>query len=138
MSRDRDRTRDIELLGLTTEVVSSRIVNSDLSSEDISKMIKKIYATMQEITNTETVNTPTAQTPYVPVHESIKPDYIICLEDGRKMKMLRRHLKTAYNMSPEEYREKWNLPPDYPMTAPNYAKRRSALAKKIGLGKSSR
>lgn len=138
MSRDRDRTRDIELLGLTTEVVSSRIVNSDLSSEDISKMIKKIYATMQEITNTETVNTPTAQTPYVPVQESIKPDYIICLEDGRKMKMLRRHLKTAYNMSPEEYREKWNLPPDYPMTAPNYAKRRSALAKKIGLGKSSR
>jgi predicted transcriptional regulator len=136
MSGDRGIVKEIELLELTTEIVSSRSINSDLSSEDISRMIKKIYATMQEITSTETVNASTSQTPFVPIQESVKPDYIICLEDGRKMKMLRRHLKTAYNMTPEEYREKWDLPQDYPMTAPNYAKRRSALAKKIGLGKS--
>jgi predicted transcriptional regulator len=72
--------------------------------------------------------------PAVPVKKSVHPDYIICLEDGKKLKMLKRHLKTAYNMSPEQYRERWGLPPDYPMVAPNYAKHRSTLAKKIGLG----
>ena len=81
---------------------------------------------------------PERQKPAVPVKKSIFPDYIVCLEDGKKLKMLKRHLKTAYNMSPEEYRKRWGLPSDYPMVAPNYAKHRSILAKEIGLGTKSR
>jgi len=78
------------------------------------------------------------QEPAVSVRSSVKPDYIVCLEDGKKLKMLKRHLKTAYNMSPEAYRERWGLPPDYPMVAPNYARQRSRLAKEIGLGTRAR
>lgn len=129
------KKESMELLTLATGIVSSRAANSNLSAEDISAMLKKIYKTMQDVTGEESQRI-AGLVPFVPIQDSVKPDYIVCLEDGRKMKMLRRHLKTAYDMTPEEYREKWNLPQDYPMTAPNYAKRRSTLAKQIGLGKS--
>ena len=82
----------------------------------------------------ESVVGPATREPAVSVRSSVKPDYVVCLEDGKKLKMLKRHLKTSYNMTPEQYREKWQLPPDYPMVAPSYAKHRSSLAKKIGLG----
>lgn len=96
-------------------------------------MIKDVFSTLQTL-GSEGAPQERPQ-PAVPIKKSITPDFIICLEDGKKLKMLKRHLKTSYNMSPEEYRERWGLPADYPMVAPNYAKKRSALAKKIGLGR---
>ena len=95
-------------------------------------LIQEVYRTLAEVGKEPVV--PDKQQPAVPVKKSVFPDHIICLEDGKKLKMLKRHLKTSYNMTPEQYREKWQLPPDYPMVAPNYARHRSSLAKKIGLG----
>lgn len=122
-----------DLLAMTTEIVSAYLSNNTLQAGEISAVIEQVYKTVANL-NTETSVTADRPQPAVPIKRSITPDYIICLEDGKKLKMLKRHLKTAYNMTPEEYRERWGLPADYPMVAPNYARRRSKLAKDIGLG----
>ena len=128
-----DNTDSNELMALTTEIVCSHVANNTVNVTDLAQLIQQVYATLANISKGQS---PAAERPQpaVPVKRSITPDYIVCLEDGRKLKMLKRHIKTAYNMTPEEYRERWRLPPDYPMVAPNYAKQRSSLAKKIGLG----
>lgn len=128
-----EKTEANDLLVLTTEIVSSYVTNHSVPVEELPHLTRQVYATLAGIGQTpaESVDRPQ---PAVPVKKSIHPDYIVCLEDGRKLKMLKRHLKTAYNMTPEEYRDRWGLPADYPMVAPNYARQRSSLAKKIGLG----
>lgn len=122
-----------DLLAFTTEIVSSHVSNNTLSAEDLPALIKNVYKALASV-NVEEQPVEEPRQPAVAVKKSVFPDYIICLEDGKKLKMLKRHLKTAYNMTPEEYRARWNLPADYPLVAPNYAERRSDLAKKIGLG----
>ena len=126
-------TDSSELLELTTEIVSSHVANNTVTVNDLPNLIQQVYNTLAAIGKSSAPSAERPQ-PAVPIKRSVTPDFIICLEDGRKLKMLKRHLKTAYNMTPEEYRERWALTPDYPMVAPNYAKQRSSLAKKIGLG----
>jgi predicted transcriptional regulator len=121
-----------ELLELTTEIVTAHVANNTVAVSDLPQLIQDIYKTLLAVGTLSL--TPERPQPAVPIKKSIFPDYVVCLEDGKKLKMLKRHLKTAYNMTPEEYRERWGLSPDYPMVAPNYAKHRSNLAKKIGLG----
>ena len=127
-----DTAGNADILGLTAQIVSAHVSNNSVSSDTLSSLIQDVYRTLAGI-GTE-VPEIEKQQPAVPVKKSVFPDYIVCLEDGKKLKMLKRHLKTAYNMSPEQYREKWGLTADYPMVAPSYAKHRSSLAKKIGLG----
>ena len=126
----------IKMLELTTEIVVAHVSNNTLPVNDLPQLIQEVYKTLANVGNSQ-LSVERLQ-PAISVKKSISPDYIVCLEDGKKLKMLKRHLKTAYNMTPEEYREKWGLPRDYPMVAPNYAKHRSSLAKKIGLGTKSR
>ncbi|MEO0392581.1 MAG: MucR family transcriptional regulator [Pseudomonadota bacterium] len=121
------------LLTLTSEIVSAHVANNPVESEDLPDLIRNVYGALSGSTEMAEPE-PERPEPAVSIKKSITPDYLICLEDGKKLKMLKRHLKTAYDMSPEEYRERWGLPSDYPMVAPNYAKQRSALAKEIGLG----
>ena len=125
-----------DLLELTTEIVAAHAGNNTVALGDLPQLIQNVYAALA------TVGTQLASAerlrPAVAVKKSVLPDYIICLEDGKRLKMLKRHLKTAYNLTPEEYRERWSLPADYPMVAPNYTKQRSNLAKKIGLGTNPR
>ena len=122
----------IKLLELTTEIVAAHVSNNTLPVNDLPQLIQEVYKTLANVGNSQ-LSVERLQ-PAISVKKSISPDYIVCLEDGKKLKMLKRHLKTAYNLTPEEYREKWGLPRDYPMVAPNYAKHRSSLAKKFGLG----
>ncbi len=125
-----------EMLELTTEIVAAHVGNNPVPASELPSLIQDVYKTLVSV---GTVQAPSEKLkPAVPIKRSIFPDYIVCLEDGKKLKMLKRHLKTSYNMTPEEYRERWGLPPEYPMVAPNYAKHRSALAKEIGLGTSRR
>ena len=123
-----------ELLSLTTEIVASHLSNNTIAVSDIPQLIKLVYGTLSTQGREEEKELPEKPVPVVPVKKSVMPDYIICLEDGKKLKMLKRHLKTRYNMSPEDYRRRWGLADDYPMVAPAYAEQRSSLAKKIGLG----
>jgi len=123
-----------EILELTTEIVSSFVANNAVSSTSLSDLIRSVHDTIIDLSD-ETTDEESRPEPAVPVSKSITDDYIICLEDGRKLKMLKRYLRSRYNLSPEEYRARWALPTDYPMVAPNYAKRRSAFAKEIGLGR---
>ena len=125
-----------ELLELTTEIVSAHASNNAVAPADLPGLIQDVFKTLAEVGSAQDV--PEKPRPAVSVKKSIFPDYIVCLEDGKKLKMLKRHLKTAYNLSPDDYRKRWGLPADYPMVAPNYAKHRSAMAKKIGLGTKSR
>ena len=125
-----------EVLRMTAEVVSAYVGNNALPSGDIPELIKLVYGSLQGL---ETGGDRQEQLkPAVPIRRSVTPDYIVCLEDGKKLKMLKRHLRTTYNMTPEEYRAKWGLAADYPMVAPNYAEQRSKFAKKIGLGRRRR
>lgn len=128
-----DQTTHNDILSLTTEIVASHLSNNSVTTSEIPALIEQVFKTLSGLGSGMSVSLDRPQ-PSVPVKKSVMPDYIICLEDGKKLKMLKRHLKTAYNMTPEEYRERWNLPADYPMVAPNYAKQRSRLAKDIGLG----
>ncbi|CAK0778872.1 Transcriptional regulatory protein MucR [Azospirillaceae bacterium] len=123
-----------ELLSLTAGIVSAHVSNNTVSLADLPSLIEQVFKTLANIGEETVVAPPERLQPAVPIKKSVTPDYIICLEDGKKLKMLKRHLKTTYNMSPEEYRDRWSLPSDYPMVAPNYAKQRSQLAKDIGLG----
>ncbi len=122
-----------DLLDLTSEIVSAFVGNNTIEEQKLPELIENVYVTLANIAASG--NTDSAAEPAVPVKKSVTPNYIICLEDGKKLKMLKRHLKTNYDMTPEEYRERWGLPADYPMVAPNYAAQRSELAKQIGLGK---
>ncbi len=130
MSSDRE---DKDLLQLTSSIVAAHVAHNTVAVQDLPGLIREVYQTLANV-GTVQVKEPERPAPAVPVKKSVTPDYIICLEDGKKLKMLKRHLKTAYDMSPEEYRDRWGLPADYPMVAPNYAKQRSKLAKQIGLG----
>jgi predicted transcriptional regulator len=121
-----------EMLRMTASVVSAYVGNNSLPPTQIPDVIKTVYGSL---TSLGSGGGHEALRPAVPVRRSITPDYIVCLEDGRKLKMLKRHLRTTYNMTVDDYRQKWGLPIDYPMVAPNYAKQRSAFAKRIGLGR---
>lgn len=127
-----------ELLEMTVDIVSAYVSNNSISSEAVPGLIAQVHAALSEAQSPQVEPPPVIQEPAVPVRKSITPDFLISLEDGRKYKSLKRHLRTAYDMSPEAYRAKWGLPDDYPMVAPNYAKARSDLAKKIGLGQGGR
>lgn len=131
-----ERATHTDILALTTDIVAAYVSNNTVPQADISGLIERVFRTLSGIGggSAGVSSFSDRPAPAVPVKKSITPDYIICLEDAKKMKMLKRHLNTAYGLSPDEYRERWGLPADYPMTAPNYAKRRSALAKDIGLG----
>ncbi len=132
-----DQEAGQKLLDLTSNIVAAHVSHNSVSAQDLPNLIRDVYqslATVGEPKETE----PERPTPAVPIKRSITPDYLICLEDGKKLKMLKRHLKTAYDMTPEQYRERWGLNADYPMVAPNYAKQRSQLAKEIGLGTKAR
>ncbi len=120
------------MLGLTAQIVSAHVSNNSVPPDALPSLIQEVYKTLSGV-GKEPIQ-PDRPQPAVPVKKSVFPDHIVCLEDGKKLKMLKRHLKTAYNTTPEQYRERWGLPPDYPMVAPNYARHRSSLAKKIGLG----
>ena len=126
-----------DLLTLTTEIVAAHVSNNTVAVGDLPQLINQVYSSLANIGSVPAVLAERPQ-PAVPVKKSVNPDYIICLEDGKKLKMLKRHLKTAYNMTPEAYRERWGLSADYPMVAPNYARQRSRLAKEIGLGTRAR
>jgi predicted transcriptional regulator len=133
-----DQSNTNDLLALTTEIVAAHVSNNTVAVSDLPQLINQVYQSLQNIGGAAAPGQPDRPQPAVNPKKSVTPDYIICLEDGKKLKMLKRHLKTAYNMSPEEYRERWSLPADYPMVAPNYAKQRSRLAKEIGLGTRAR
>jgi predicted transcriptional regulator len=132
-----EETTQNDLLALTTEIVAAHVSNNTVGIADLPLLIEQVHTTLTNL-GKEPVREPERLQPAVPVKKSVTPEYIICLEDGKKLKMLKRHLKTAYNMTPEEYRERWSLPADYPMVAPNYAEQRSKLAKEIGLGTRAR
>ena len=121
-----------DVLSLTAEIVAAHVSNNTVPLADLPTLIQQIFQTLSTIGTG--MQEPPRPEPAVPIKKSVTPDYIICLEDGKKLKMLKRHLKTAYNMTPDKYRERWGLPPDYPMVAPNYAKQRSQLARELGLG----
>jgi predicted transcriptional regulator len=126
-----------EILRMTAEVVASYLSNNMLPAAQIPDVINTVYGALNGISAGGAESKAEPQKPAVPIKKSITPEYVICLEDGRKLKMLKRHLRTTYGMTPDEYRAKWGLPADYPMVAPNYAAQRSAFAKKIGLGRSA-
>jgi predicted transcriptional regulator len=126
-----------ELLALTTNIVAAHVSNNSVNVADLPQLIREVHDTLSSVSG-GAGREPERPTPAVAIKKSVTPDFIVCLEDGKKLKMLKRHLKTAYNMSPEEYRERWGLSTDYPMVAPNYAKQRSRLAKQIGLGTRAR
>ena len=121
------------LITLTSDIVAAHVSNNSVAVDDVAGLIQNVYGALSGLGVT-----PPAEEkpePAVPIRSSVKPDYIVCLEDGKKLKMLKRYLKTNYDMTPEEYRARWNLPADYPMVAPAYAERRRELAKEIGLGR---
>ncbi|MGB4101538.1 MAG: MucR family transcriptional regulator [Alphaproteobacteria bacterium] len=126
------------LLVLTSQIVSAHVSHNSVNADALPHLINAVYQSLRGINQPAAVVLEKKPEPAVSPRRSVFPEYIICLEDGKKLKMLRRHLKTSYNMTPEQYRERWNLPPDYPMVAPNYAKQRSSLAKQIGLGTTPR
>ena len=126
-----------ELLRMTTDIVASFLTHNSVPAENVPDMIKSVHSTMKEISGDAPKPEPKAK-PAVPISKSVTDDYIVCLEDGKKLKMLKRYLRSQYDMSPEDYRRKWGLPADYPMVAPNYSKRRSEFAKEIGLGRGGR
>ena len=125
------------LATLTADIISAHVSNNSVSPADLPGLIRSVYSALNGLGDTPVVHNEPQQ-PAVSVRASIKPDYIVCLEDGKKMKMLKRHLMTHYGMTPDDYRTKWGLPADYPMVAPNYAETRRELAMKIGLGTKGR
>ena len=129
--------RDEILVTLTSDIVAAHVSNNSVAVSDLPLLISNVYGALAGLQQ-EAAPAQPKQEPAVSVRSSVKPDYIVCLEDGKKLKMLKRHLMTHYQMTPDDYRAKWGLPADYPMVAPNYAEQRRSLAKKIGLGTSRR
>jgi predicted transcriptional regulator len=126
-----------ELLRMTTDVVAAYVSNNTLPTAQLAEVINAVYGSLKSLEGQVAQVQPEPLKPAVPIRKSVTPEFLICLEDGKKLKMLKRHLRSTYNMTPDEYRSKWGLAPDYPMVAPNYAERRSEFAKKIGLGRST-
>lgn len=122
-------------LRMVVDVVAAYLSNNQVATSQIPEVIQSVFNSLDSLEGEQTEAPVETQKPATSVRKSVTPEYIICLEDGKKLKMLKRHLRTNYNMTPEEYRTKWQLPPDYPMVAPNYAKQRSEFAKSIGLGR---
>jgi predicted transcriptional regulator len=122
------------LITLTSDIVAAHLSNNDVAVDDVPSLITNVYGALASLGTVVEKEEPRPE-PAVAIRNSIKPDFIVCLEDGKKLKMLKRYLRTNFNMTPEEYRARWGLPADYPMVAPNYADRRRELAKKIGLGR---
>jgi len=137
MSDEKEIDLSADALELTSTIVEAYVSNNTVPVSDLPALIRDVYETLVSLDGPVEPEQEAPQ-PAVPIKKSVTPDYIICLEDGKKLKMLKRHLKTAYDMTPDEYREKWGLPPTYPMVAPNYAKQRSKLARDIGLGTRAR
>jgi len=131
---DEKLSRD-DVLRMAVDVVAAYVSNNQISSGQISEVINSVYTSLKGLDGTLFEASPELQKPATSIRKSVTPDYIVCLEDGKKLKMLKRHLRTTYNLTPEEYRAKWGLPLDYPMVAPNYARQRSQFAKDIGLGR---
>jgi predicted transcriptional regulator len=129
------KTAEDELLKMTTEVVAAYVSNNTLGTGQLGDVIHAVYNSLRALDGQVVEAVAEVLKPAVPVRKSVTPDYLVCLEDGKKLKMLKRHLRSTYNMSPDEYRAKWGLPPDYPMVAPKYAQQRSEFAKQIGLGR---
>ena len=127
-----------DFIGLTANIVSAYVSNNTVPAADIPGLINQVHAALTRVSSGQHELPSEPLKPAVAVKKSIAPDYIVCLEDGKKFKSLKRHLRTQYNITPEQYREKWSLPPDYPMVAPNYAAARSQLARQMGLGQQRR
>jgi len=121
-------------IDLTAEIVSAYVGNNPTPASELPTLIGQVHAALVRVSEGQPLATTAPAKPAVPIKKSLTAEYIVCLEDGKKFKSLKRHLRTQYNMTPEQYRDKWGLPPDYPMVAPNYAVTRSQLAKKMGLG----
>src|SRR5436309_10256457 len=129
------RAAEDDLLRMTAEVVSAYVSNNTLATGQLADVIQAVYNSLRGLEG-QAVEAPVEPLrPAVPIRKSVTPEFLICLEDGKKLKMLKRHLRSTYNLTPDEYRAKWNLPPDYPMVAPNYVEQRSEFAKKLGLGR---
>ena len=126
------------VLDLTASIVSAYVGNNTLPAAEIPALISQVHAALRRVSNTLPASSAEPARPAVAIKKSVTPEYLVCLEDGKKFKSLKRHLRAQYGMSPEQYRDKWGLPPDYPMVAPNYADARSKLAKKMGLGQPRR
>jgi predicted transcriptional regulator len=126
-------TTDTDFLALTAQIVSAHVGHNSTTTDALPALIKSVHAALTGVGSAPTEAAPLE--PAVPIKKSVFPDYIVCLEDGKKLKMLKRHLQTSYGMTPDQYRAKWGLPASYPLVAPNYAEHRSALAKSIGLGR---
>ena len=129
------RIAEEELLRMTTDVVAAYVRNNTLPTTQLAEVINAVYRSLKSLEGRVAQVQPEPLKPAVPIRRSVTAEFLICLEDGKKLKMLKRHLRSTYNMTPDEYRAKWGLAPDYPMVAPNYAERRSEFAKKIGLGR---
>ncbi len=129
------KTADDELLRMTAEVVSAYVSNNTLATGQLADVIQAVYNSLRGLEGQQAEPPSEPLKPAVPIRKSITPEYLVCLEDGKKLKMLKRHLRSTYNLTPDEYRAKWGLAPDYPMVAPKYAEQRSEFAKKIGLGR---
>ena len=127
-----------KLIERVSDIVSAYVAHNPVPVADLPKLIERVHSVLQEIDATGAVEEKPDLKPAVSIRKSVTDDHIVCLEDGKKFKSLKRHLRTRYDMSPEQYREKWSLPADYPMVAPNYARQRSDLARKMGLGQTKR
>lgn len=131
---ERSVEQEVDTLEMTVRIVSAYVGNNSVPTDQVSHVINTIHSSLQELSGAAAESAIPLK-PAVPIRRSITPDYIVCLEDGKKLKMLKRHIRAVYGLTPEEYRAKWGLPADYPMVAPNYARQRSAFAKQIGLGR---
>lgn len=130
----KNTNESLDIMAMASEIVAAYISNNEIEQENIPAFIQQIHQSINRLNSNQNFFFSSRSEPAVPIEDSINQDYLICLEDGLQLKMLKRHLKTSYNMTPEQYRERWSLPSNYPMVAPNYAKRRSTIAKGIGLG----
>ena len=135
MEKSLDRIEGVGLMQMTANVVSAYVANNILPAHQLSDVISTVFSSLQSLGSGQVETRQEVARPAVSIKKSITPDYLVCLEDGKKLKTLKRHLRTTYGMTPDDYRLKWGLPPDYPMVAPNYAAQRSAFAKEIGLGR---
>ena len=136
MAEEENRqAKDADLLKMAVEIVSAYVGNNPVPANQVPDVINTVYASLTSLDGSGASASAEPLKPAVPIRRSVTPDYLVCLEDGKKLKMLKRHLRAVYGLSPEEYRAKWGLPADYPMVAPNYAKQRSTFAKQIGLGR---
>jgi MucR family transcriptional regulator, transcriptional regulator of exopolysaccharide biosynthesis len=132
-----DEKPEPDLVALTAKIVSAYVSNNSVGASELPQLISETHAALGQASVANAASVEEELKPKVPIKKSVTPDYIVCLEDGKRFKSLKRHLRTHYDLSPDDYRARWKLPPDYPMVAPNYAQERSALAKKMGLGKKS-